>query len=301
MDAIGFATGINAVQAKVTAHARADGVFAAFHDFAHDVRVRHVRPRHAHHVQLATGNGVARGIHVLDLGGVEDGHVHVLAQAAGKVQVRCAGHALHRYHISEARIGIDMAANDVQKIYHAGVGQVACNTYAILRTDAAGPHFVGHAAHAQNELRPYALADGAYHLHRKAHPVFQYPAEWRVQGVGRGRPELIDQMPVGLQLQAIDPGGVHAFGGVGIVADDAVDVPVFHLFGKGAVRGLALVRGRHHRQPVGLGPAGASAQVGNLDHHGGAVFVAGIGEVAHPGHDFVFVGQYVVKHRRAVA
>ena len=61
------------------------------------------------------------------------------------------------------------------------------------------------------------------------------------------------------------------------------------------------MRGRHHRQPIGLGPAGAPPEMGQLDHHRCAVLVAGIRELAHPGHDFVFVGQDVVKHRRAVA
>ena len=176
-----------------------------------------------------------------------------------------------------------------------------CNADTLQRGDAAGAHLVGHAAHAQNKVWPHAPADGAYHFHGKAHPVFQRTAKGRVQRVGGRRPELVDQMPVCLQLQAIDPRRVHAFGGIGVVADDAVYVPVFHLFGEGAVRGLTLVRGRYHRQPIGLGPAGAPPQVGQLDHHGGAVFVAGVGEFAHPGHDFVFVGQDVVEHRRAVA
>ena len=299
--AISLATGVNAVQAEVAAHAGAYGVFAAFQNLAHDVRVGHVGAGHAHHVELAAGNRVARGVHVLDLGRVEDGHIHMLAQAGGKVQVRRAAHALHWNHIGQACVGINMAADDVQKIHHPGVRQVARNANALQRGDAAGPHLVGHAAHAQNEFRSHAFADRAHHFHRKAHPVFQRAAKGCVQRVGRGRPELVYQMPVGFQLQAVDPGGVHAFGGVGVVADDAVNVPVFHLFGEGAVRGLTLVRGRYHRQPIGLGPAGAPPQVGQLDHHGGAVFMAGVGEFAHPGHDLVFVRQDVVENRRAVA
>ena len=120
--AIGLAPGINAVQAKVAAHAGAYGVFAAFQNFAHDVRVGHVGAGHAHHIELAAGNRVARGVHVLDFGGVEDRHIHVRAQAGGKVQVRRAAHALHRNHIGQARVGINMAADDVQKIHHPRVG-----------------------------------------------------------------------------------------------------------------------------------------------------------------------------------
>ena len=243
VDAIGLAAGVDAVQTKVTADAGAYRVFTAFDDLAHDVRVGHVGAGHAHHVELAAGNRVAGGVHVLNLGGVEDGHIHVFAQAGGKVQVRRAAHALHRNHIGQARVGVDMAADDVQKIHQPRVRQVARNAYALQRGDATRAHLVGHAAHAQNKVCSHALADRAHHFHGKAHPVFQCAAKGRVQRVGGGRPELVDQMPVGLQLQPVHACGVHALGSIGVVADDAVDVPVFHLFGEGAVRGFALVRG----------------------------------------------------------
>ena len=243
VDAIGLAAGVNAVQAKVAAYAGAYGVFATFDDLAHDVRVGHVGAGHAHHVELAAGNRVARGVHVLDLGRMEDGHIHVFAQAGGKVEVRRAAHALHRNHIGQARVGVNMAADDVQKIHHPRVRQVARNAYAFCGCDAAGAHLVGHAAHAQNKVRPHAFADGAHHLHGKAHPVFQYAAKGCVQRVGGGRPELVYQMPVGLQLQPVHARGVHALGSIGVVADDAIDIPVFHLLGEGAVRGFARVRG----------------------------------------------------------
>ena len=136
------------------------------------MRVGHVGARHAHHVELAAGNGVARGVDVLDLGGVEDGYVHMRAQAAGKVQVRRAAHALHRNHIGQARIGIDVAADDVQKVHHARLGQVACNAQTFVLRQAAGAHLVGHAAHTHNKVRPHALANGGQHIQRKTHAVF---------------------------------------------------------------------------------------------------------------------------------
>ena len=301
VDAIGLATGVDAVQAKVAAHAGADGVFAAFHNLAHDVRVGHVGARHAHHVELAAGNSVARGVDVLDFGGMEDRDVHMRAQAACKFQVRRAAHALHGNHVGQARIGVNVAADDVQKIHHARLRQVARNAQAFVLREAAGAHLVGHAAHAQNEVRPHALADGLNHFQRKAHPVFQRPAIGRVQGVGGWRPKLVHQVAIGFQFQPVHACGVHALGGVGIVLDDAGNVPVFHALGERPVRSLALVRGRHHRQPVRLGPTGAPPQVGQLNHHRRAMFVAGVGEFAHPGYNFVFVGQDVVEYWRAVA
>ena len=87
-------------------------------------------------------------------------------------------------------------------------------------------------------------------------------------------------------------------GGIGL--DDARDVPVLDLLGEGAVRGLADRRGREHRQPVAVVPVGAPAEMGDLDHHRGAVLVAVVGEPLEPGHDLVPVGVQVAEGRRAV-
>ena len=97
------------------------------------------------------------------------------------------------------------------------------------------------------------------------------------------------------------PAGLHALGGVGVIADDALDIPILDLLGEGAMRGLALVRGRHDRQPVALVPARAPAKMGELDHHRRAMLVAGVGELPDPGHDLVLVGEDIVEGRRAVA
>ena len=50
-------------------------------------------------------------------------------------------------------------------------------------------------------------------------------------------------MPVRLQFDTVEAGGLHSFGGVGIVFDDAVDIPILDLLGKGAMGGLFIVRG----------------------------------------------------------
>ena len=90
-------------------------------------------------------------------------------------------------------------------------------------------------------------------------------------------------------------------GSARIVGDDAVEVPVLGLLGKGAMRRLAHRRGRQHRQPVGLVPAGAAAEMGELDHHLAVVLVAGIGELGEPRHDLVAIGMQIAEGGRAVA
>ena len=136
-----------------------------------------------------------------------------------------------------------MAADDVQKIHHARLGQVAGNAQALFGIDATWHGLVGHAAHPQNEVRPDPRPDGLDHVQREAHPVLHGSAIRTLQRVGGGGPELVHQVAIGFEFHTINAGGVHALGRVGVVADQARNVPVFHLLGESAVRGLALVRG----------------------------------------------------------
>ena len=67
------------------------------------------------------------------------------------------------------------------------------------------------------------------------------------------------------------------------------------------MRRLAHRRRRQNRQPIGLVPAGAPAEVGDLDHHLAIVLVTGIGHVAQPGHDLVAIDLEVAEGGRAVS
>ncbi len=118
--------------------------------------------------------------------------------------------------------------------------------------------------------------------------------------VGGGRPELIGEVAVAFDLQAVEAGRLAALGRHRVLAHDARDVPILGGFGKGAMRGLADRARRHHRQPVALAPGGAAAQVRDLDHHGGAVLVDGVGELAEPRHDLVLVECDVAEGLRTV-
>ncbi len=113
----------------------------------------------------------------------------------------------------------------------------------------------------------------------KRMPVVEAAAVVVVALVGRGRPELVGQMAVGVDLEPIEPAAFMRCGGVGVVGDDARDVPVLHRLGERAMRGLAHRRGRDHRQPVRLVPRRPPAEMGDLDHHGGAMRVAVVGQV----------------------
>ena len=135
---------------------------------------------------------------------------------------------------------------------------------------------------------------------REAHAVLERAAVLVVAVVGGRRPELIEQVAVRLDLDAVHSAGLHPLGGVGVVADDAVDVPRLGDLRVGAVRRLAQRRRRDHRQPVVLAPAGAAAEVADLDHRRCAVLVDAVGHRLDPRHDRVVVGVQVAERRRAV-
>lgn len=157
------------------------------------------------------------------------------ANLAGEIQVRRVAHALDRNHVGEAGIGIDVPANDVEEVHQAAVLEHMGNLQAVAGAKATGQVFIAGVAHPEQEILTAALADTAQHLEGEAHAVFQRTTVRAIEIVGQWRPELIHEVPVRLQFQAIETGGLHAFGGVHIILDDPIDVPVFHLFREGPV------------------------------------------------------------------
>ena len=102
-------------------------------------------------------------------------------------------------------------------------------------------------------------------------------------------------MAVGLQLDAVQPGRLHALGRRRIGRDDALDIPVLGLLGKSAVGRLADRRGGQYRQPVRLVPVGAPAEMGKLDHRRRAMVAALVGQPPQPRHDLVPVGMQIAE------
>ena len=147
------------------------------------------------------------------------------------------------------------------------------------RREAAVPVLVADHAHADDEVRADPPRTARQDLEAETHAVVERAAIVVVALVGGGRPELVDQVAVAFELDAVEAGRLHPFGRVGVGHDHARDVPVLHDLGEGAVRRLAHVRGRDDRQPVGLAPARAPAEMGHLDHHRRAVGVDVVGEL----------------------
>jgi hypothetical protein len=295
MDAQCLAAFVNAVQAIGRPDAGADAVFGTGAHLGHDMRVRQMGAGHADHVQFARSNGMARGCHIGDARRVEDRELRGRPHLAREVQMRRRPHALDRNDRGQGRVAVDMAPDQVEKIDLAAGGQAAGNLHPFGFRQTPVPVFIGHQPQADDERGPDQGADRIQHPVGKAQTVVQRPAIGIRAAVGCGRPEAIHEMAVGFEFDPVQPGGLHPLRCCGIVGDDPVQVPVLGLFRKGAMCGFAHRRRGQHRQPVAFVPPRAPAQMGQLDHHRRAFFVAGVGKFGQPGQDGIIPGVQIAK------
>ena len=264
------------------------------------MRVRDVRPRHADEVELAALDGVPRGGDVLDAGGVHRGDLRLAAHLAGKVEMR-GGSCPHAGDDARQRLlGVEPALDDVDEVDQPGRGEPAGDLQPLLAVDAVLGVLVAGEAEAEDHLGADPLADRLKHLEAEAHPVLEAAAVLVVAPVHQRGEELVEEVAVGGDLDAVEPGGLHLLGAVGVGADDAGDVPVLHRLGVGAVRRLAHGGRREDGQPVVRGPGGAAAEVGDLDHHRGTVVVALVAERLQPVDGLVAEELDVAERLRAV-
>ena len=257
--------------------------------------------RHSHHVQLAGCDGVPRGGDVVDAGRVEDREVQLFPQLPRHIQVRGGLHALNRDQVGQPGVGFDIAAHDVQEINHAAVAQAPGDAEPFGLVDPALQHLIGGVSNADDELCPHSFSHSGEYVEDEPRPVLEIPAIGGVEPVGVRRPELIGEVPVRFNLHAVQTRRLHPFRRVGVVLDDAGDVPVLDHFGIGAVRRLPLRSRRDGGQPVALIPARAPPQMGQLDHHRRPGLMAFVGQLLHPSDDLILVSKDVVESGRAVA
>ena len=300
VDAEGLTTHVDAVEAVGGAHARPDGVLLAQLDLAHDVRISEVRPGHADHVDLALAYRVPSRCHVVDLRGMEHRQVRVFPHHAGEVEVWGRRHAVYRDDLVERGVVHDVAADDVDEVDQAFVGEDLQRGDSFRHLEPVRELLVDRHPHAHDEIGAHALADSAQHVEREAEPVGERATPVVGAVIRVGREELVEQVPVRLDLDAVHSAGLHSFGSVGVVPHDAFDVVGLGLLRVATVRWFAKPTGRHDGQPVVLSPSGTPAEVGDLDHAGAVVLVHAVGEPLDPGDDLVHVREEVPERRRAV-
>jgi hypothetical protein len=108
---------------------------------------------------LPAGDGVAGGGHVGDARGVEDREAGRGAHLAGEVEMRRGGHALDRDDVGQRRVGVDVAADDVEEVDLAGADQAPRDLDPSARDRPLLPVLVGDHADADDEVG----ADGGAH------------------------------------------------------------------------------------------------------------------------------------------
>ncbi len=85
-------------------------------------------------------------------------------------------HAVDGNHPGQRSVGIDVSADDVQKIDLAPGRQPASDLNAFLAAQAAVPVLVGDHAHADDELGADPLADGVQDREREAQTIVEAAA-----------------------------------------------------------------------------------------------------------------------------
>jgi hypothetical protein len=173
---------------------------------------------------------VPRRSDILNPRGVESREVGGGPDFAGKIQMRRAWHSLDGNDVRQTGVSVDMSSDDVEEVDQAAVLQTPRDLKAVLFANASLKQFVAGIAHANDESVANPTAHGAQHLKREAKTVVERTAVGRIERVGQRRPELIHQMPIGLNLQPIEPSLFHALGSIDVILKNALDVPVFRLF-----------------------------------------------------------------------
>jgi len=239
MNAERLATKIDAVDAIAHADAGAYLMLAAFHHFAGDMGIGHVGAGHADHIEFAGCNRMAGGCDVLNAGCMKDGELRSGANVTREIKAGRRPRAHAGDDMRERFIRIDMAFDDVQKINLACGDKVLGNSDAVIAGQSTLPILVAHQTGTDDEIRADAVPHGVNHLAGKAQPIIERAAIGVDALVGGRRPELVDQMAIHFEFETIEPARLAPLGGIGVIADDAGNVPFLDGFRKCAVRLLA--------------------------------------------------------------
>ena len=84
--------------------------------------------------------------------------------------------------------------------------------------------------------------------------------------IGRGGPELVNQMTRGNDLESVEAAGFAALCGGREVFDDAMDVLFIHCPGESTMQNLSSRRGRHDRYPFACIGVGPPSEMSDLSH-----------------------------------
>ncbi len=133
-------------------------------DLPDDMRIGDVGARHAHHVELAGGDRMARGRHIVDARGVEDREPRRRPHLAGEIEMRRrrACPAIGMTSVSAASLSI-CPRMTFRKSTLPRRGQRRAISTPSSRDSPFSSILVGHHADADEEIRPHRRAHGIEH------------------------------------------------------------------------------------------------------------------------------------------
>ena len=169
---------------------------------------------------------------------MQDRQVRLGPDAPGKIQVWGSRHPMEGDDLGEFHVGADDAPDDVDEVQQPVDGEAAQDLQAGVGVDAAGGGLVDGHSQADYVVGANPFPNGPENHQGDAQPFLEGPAEVVFSTVSEGRVELVEEVPVGLDLDAVHSAGLHAFGGIGVPTNDAFDVPVLGLLGVRPVGGF---------------------------------------------------------------
>ena len=186
--------------------------------------VRHVGPGHANHVHQPRLDHMSRGCQVINSRGVKQCEVNCFAERFYDCQMypQWVGHP--RHHMGEVRVGLDLAAIDIEKIHCAQAFQCLRNFQVVRKSEIVFQLAFRAHPHPDDKIRTYLTADLLDDLEREAHAIFETAPITIGAFIDPRGPELLDEMRVGNELDPIQTGFLHPSRGRAKSFHRAIDI-----------------------------------------------------------------------------
>lgn len=238
MHALGVTGIVDRVEAVTRPYAGADAILRPCGHLGDQVGVRYLGPGHADQVEQALPYGVSCRGGVGDASGVHHGDIEPALDLGGEVQERRRGRPHGRDRLRQGSVALDGAPDGADEV-DAVVDVQAGRRQRLLEGESAGSVLLQRHADADDEVRPDRGADRANHAAGDSSSVRQASPEVVPPLVRRRRQKAVQEVPVRLDLHAVESAVLAAGRRVGVVPHDAVQVPRLGLLGEGAVGGFA--------------------------------------------------------------
>ena len=167
---------VHAIHTGAKAHAGANALFLAAHQFRDQMGIGDMGAGHADEVHVTLAQRVARGGQIGDPARVDHGQPRRLTDAARNGQMRRRWHAHGRNPPGQTQIVVRCACKDVEEIHLPRLGQHPRDSHAVIGGQPRAFQFIAGHADAEDHLGPHGSAHCRQNLQRQAQAVFKRPA-----------------------------------------------------------------------------------------------------------------------------